>query len=241
MGLEVRLHANYGTGEPWVARLAIGLPELVDGCKLDATARDEAKGKLFLVVEAIGMAFEALRDVERLAADADAAELSLSKAYANLYGHLWQARKDRWQKLAAAIGYDVGFIFQNDGEFERGASAFSTSHPTVNSAFVGMTRTDRSIWQHALSAIRNQHLEHRAPVDPRLVQAFFRPDSARTTFDNVWQAIEEGTMLLLEPLVHEGAEIVEIPEAARDAVCPKRYGWDVPSLRAALREQQDRV
>lgn len=102
-----------------------------------------------------------------------------------------------------------------------------------------MTRTDRSIWQNALSAIRNQHLEHRVPVDPRLIRAFFRSDSARTTFDNVWQAIEEGSMFLLEPLVADGAEIIEIPEAARDEVCPRRYGWDVPSLRAALRAHHD--
>lgn len=43
------------------------------------------------------MAFDALRDVERLAGDQRAPELSLGKAYPNLYGHLWQARKDRWQ------------------------------------------------------------------------------------------------------------------------------------------------
>lgn len=234
MGLDVRLYANYGTGEPWLARLAIGLPELIDACRLDNATREHAKSDLFLAVEAVGMAFEALREVEEMAADLNAPELPLGKAYANLYGHLWQARKDRWQKLAAALGYDVGFFFKNDAGFESGAAAFSSSYPRVDSAFVSIARQDRAIWQNALSLIRNEHLEHRAPIDARLIHGFFRADSARTTFDNVWQAIEEGTMLLLEALLPPGVEIIEIPKGARDPVCPKRYGFDVPSLRAAI-------
>jgi hypothetical protein len=239
MGLEVRLYANYGTGEPWMARLGVGLPELIDGCELDNAARQAAKSKLYLVVDAVGMAFEALREIERLASDSQAPELPLGKAYANLYGHLWQARKDRWQKVAAVLGYNVGFIFQADAEFELGALAFSKSHPNVDAAFVDMARQDRATWQNALATIRNEHLEHRAQVDPRLIQAFFRPDSARTTFDNVWQAIEEATMLLLESLLPGGVEIVEIREADRDPSCPKRYGFDVPALRSALLERPD--
>lgn len=239
MGLEVRLYANQGTAEPWLARTAIGLPELIDGCKLDRAEREKSKSETFLVVEALGMAFEALLDVEKLTAEASAPELRVNKAYANLYGHLWQARKDRWQKVATALGYNVGFVLRRDAEFEQGAVAFSASHPSVNAAFVDVARQDRATWQSALGAIRNQHLEHRAPVDPRLVQAFFRPDSARTMFDNVWQAIEEGTMLLLEARLPDGVEIVEIPEGARDTQCPKRYAFDVPSLRAALAERAD--
>lgn len=239
MGLDVRLYANYGTGEAWLARLAIGLPELVDGCELDNSTRERAKGDLFLVVEAVGMAFEALREIEKTATAPDAPELPLGKAFANLYGHLWQARRDRWQKLASALDYDIGFIFKSDKNFEAGAVAFSSSYPRVNPAFVSMAREDRAVWQNALSVIRNEHLEHRAPIDPRLIQAFFRADSAQTTFKNVWQAIEEGTMLLLEPLLPSGVEIVEIPEGARDPACPKRYGFDVPSLRAAVSQRDD--
>lgn len=234
MGLEVSPHANYGTSEPWLARLAIGLPELIDACPLDNAAHERAKSDLFLVVEAVGMAFEALHDVEEMAANPNAPELPLGKAYTNLFGHLWQGRKDRWQKLAASLGYDVGFIFKTDAGFESGATPFSLSYPRVSPAFVSMARQDRAIWQNALSVIRNEHLEHRRAIDPRLIQGFFRADSARTTFDNVWQAIEEGTMLLLEARLPPGVEIVEIPEEARDPVCPKRYGFDVPSLRAAL-------
>lgn len=53
-------------------------------------------------------------------------------------------------------------------------------------------------------------------------------------FDNVWQTIEEQTMLLLEALLPDGVEILEIPEDARDQACPRRYGFDLPSLRDAL-------
>jgi hypothetical protein len=234
VGIEVRLYANHGTGEPWVARLGIGLPELIDGCKIDKATNEGAKSQLFLVVEAVGMAFEALRELETLASDPGAPELAVGKAYANLYGHLWQARKDRWQKLAAVLGYEVGFIFKKNANFEAGAVAFSALHPHVHDAFVSTARDDRAVWQNALSVIRNEHLEHRARIDPRFVQAFFRPDSARTTFGNVWQAIEEQTMLLLEALLPDGVEILETPEDARDQACPKRYGFDVPSLRDAL-------
>jgi len=235
VSLEVKLYANFGTGEPWVARLAVGLPRLIDGCRLGSDRRDAATDAVSLVVETVGMAFEALRDVERLASQGDdAPELALSRAYANLYGHLWQARKDRWQKLAKALGFDVGFMFKRSEEFEAGAVRFAASHPGVPAPFVGLARQDRATWQDALSVIRNDHLEHRKPVDPRLVQAFFRPDSARTMFDNTWQALEDGTVLLLESLVPEGVEIVEIPHGDRDIACPLRWGFDVPALRAAI-------
>ena len=46
-------------------------------------------------------------------------------------------------------------------------------------------------------------------------------------------------MLLFEPALPDGVEIVEIPDEARDRACPKRYAFDVPSLRAAMSQHAD--
>lgn len=83
----------------------------------------------------------------------------------------------------------------------------------------------------AFAAYRNDYLEHRGrPIHPQLIPALHRPDSATTTFDNVWEAIEDYVVLYaIASNPHTGIQIVEIAEDKRDPDRPMRFGFSIPT------------
>lgn len=155
---ERRAAGESGQREPWVARTMIGLPRIVNVVPAFALRR-----------EALAMAFNDLREIARREADQNALALDRTKAYENLYGHLWQAYKDRFQALMRALGFDIGFLFQKDDAFEKGASAFVEQHPQL-ADLVEMMRRDRADFQKRVGEYRNDYIEHRKDVDPKLVE-----------------------------------------------------------------------
>lgn len=84
----------------------IGLPDLVFAVPAFGQTRDDFMEELGHVFESLGMAFEELRDLQRRSA-AGAPALDLNRSYANLYGLLWQAYKDRFQKAMRALGVNI--------------------------------------------------------------------------------------------------------------------------------------
>lgn len=100
---KVEHYANFGTGEPWVARIVLGLQELVYAVPALGPTREAFMNELGEVLESLGMAFEELRGLRRLVAE-KAPGLDIARAYASLYGYLWQAYKDRFQAALKALG-----------------------------------------------------------------------------------------------------------------------------------------
>ena len=223
MAYEVKLLASFGTGEPWVARVVIALPELLDATPLEPESKEEARRAIGLIHEELGMASQTLRDVERLAAQPSAAELELLRAYTDLYDHLWRAYKDRFPKLACALGYDIGFLFQKQATFEARLEQFVAENPGLPADFAAMLARGRASWQNGLALFRNEVLQHRHVVDPRLVRVLLRPDSARTVFDNVWQAIEDIATCFISLALPPIVALDQIPERDRDTSCPRRF------------------
>jgi hypothetical protein len=218
---KIELYANFGTGEPWVARLMLGLKDLVYAVPAFGETRDEFMHEMGEVFESLGMAFEELRSLRKQTAEG-APALDVARSYASLFGYLWQAYKDRFQAAMKALGLDIGFLFQKDAAFERRAAELVAERPAL-SELVGLMRRDRQEFQKALAWYRNTHLEHRTgDPDPR-VASFHQLESAKNMFENVWQAIEDYvahyTIANLPPML----QIVEISESERDPICPKRF------------------
>jgi hypothetical protein len=174
---KVEHYANFGTGEPWVARIVLGLQELVYAVPAFGATREAFMNELGEVFESLGMAFEELRRLRKLVAE-KAAALDVARAYASLYGYLWQAYKDRFQAAMKALGLDIGFLFQNDANFEKGAAELLAARPEL-ADIVDLMRRDRSDFQTMLSKYRNDYLEHRVEnPDANLIGKFHRLDSA---------------------------------------------------------------
>ena len=231
--MRIEPYANFGTGEVWVSRVMLGLLTVVDATTVPK--RDEVKEAIAVVFEALTAAFNDLRTLRELVGRGDTPATEITAAYSGFYVHLWRAYKDRFQKsVPPALGYDIGFLWGNEATFETGATAFAAAHPEVDPGLVAMMRKDRRDWQNDLALFRNEHLEHQRPVDRALLEKFYRLDSAETSFENVWQAIEDITVQLLIPYVPAGVELVEIPEDQRDPVVPQRFGFRVPGLDVAV-------
>jgi hypothetical protein len=226
---RVEHYANFGTGEPWVARLMFGLATVVDVTTL--ANREEIRQALASVYEALADAYNDLRELRRLAGDTNAPVTEREGAYSSFYAHLWRAYKDRFQKgLPQALGYDLGFLWQNDDKFEAGAAHFVEAHPEVDPQLIDMLRDERCAWQQNLALFRNEHLEHRQQLPAAFVAPFYTLAGAELAFDNVWHAIEDITVVLLMPHLAPGIQLVEIPEAERDPARPERFGFAVPGL-----------
>jgi hypothetical protein len=223
---KVEHYANFGTGEPWVARLMLGLPELVFAVPAFGTTRDGFVNELGEVFESLGFAFQELRQLrERVAASTPVLELEGS--YASLYGHLWTAHKDRFQGAMRALGLDIGFLFQADSNFEKRATELISERPELADV-VSLMRRDRTDFQNALSKYRNDYLEHRvAEPDAKMIAAFHGLDSAEATFENVWQAMEDYVALYVIANLPPEIQVVEIPEAERDPSRPTRFGFAI--------------
>jgi hypothetical protein len=66
---KVERYANFGTAEPWVPRLVLGLQELVYAVPAFGATHDEFMNELGEVFESLGMAFEELRSLRQHAAE----------------------------------------------------------------------------------------------------------------------------------------------------------------------------
>lgn len=222
----VEHYADFGTGEPWVARLMIGLPELVQPFPEQHESFMGALGELF---DALGKAFEALRKVQAQAGK-PSATLAAENVYETLYGHLWRAYKDRFPPTLQTIGLHVGFLFRKDATFEKHVSQLLEERPQLED-LVGLMRADRQQFQSGLGAYRNLYLEHREhPVDQRALAVFHRADSAATMFDNVWEAIEDYVVLYTKAHMPPTIQLGEIPEADRNPARPTRFQFALLNL-----------
>ena len=69
------------------------------------------------------------------------------------------------QKAVSLMGMNIGFVFQNDANFEMGLAEFSKADPAVRSWFGDFLRTQRKNLQNELSHFPNHFLEHRQDGD----------------------------------------------------------------------------
>lgn len=229
---KVEHYANFGTSEPWVARVMLGLLTIVDATTL--ANREEIKHAIAFVYEALVDAFNDLRELRRLEGDASIPVTEREGAYSSFYVHLWRAYKDRFQKgLPPALGYDIGFLWRSDVRFDAGAARFQAEHREVGAQLIEMLRDDRRAWQQKLALFRNEHLEHKQQLKPEFVVTFYTLAGAELAFENVWQTIEDISVILLIPHLAHGIELAEIPDSERDPAVPRRFGFNIPGLPAA--------
>lgn len=215
-GFTLKLAANFGTEEPFVVRVWIQTTEILKFISLPN--KNEIEFRFDRVVEQLDIARVHLGRIEgknfhKLPTFDQQAE------YVAFYNSIWWAYKDRFQLFMKELGFDIGFIFQDDKKFEKGATKFVKDHPNATE-FIEVARTDRKLWQNMLASHRNAlHSGDRRGEthDPD------NPKDARMIFDNVWQAIEEDFAYLGEKVMDEGWTLVHVPEEQRDETIPVRF------------------
>ena len=224
---KVEKFSDVGTGNPFVARIGPGLIQILEATSFKN--RNEINDAIFTVLfDVLVPAFISLREIRKIeSGEVEKIIINLNKHYFNLFNHLWVAYKDRMPKVTELLGFDIGFLFQNEKNFNEGVEKFLSSKgdlPGIDVNFTDMLGDERRTWQNILGEIRNNYLEHKK-VEDKEVQKHFNLETAEAVFNNCWQAIEDILVILLRtglPL-YAGIDIVEIPLEKRDPSIPKRF------------------
>jgi hypothetical protein len=219
----VKPFADVGTAEPFFSRLIIGLPQI-----LDATLyrdRDAIRTSIReLAMYSVMPAFLSLRELRKIARDEKIPVLTKTKTFDDMCKSLWTAYKDRMKITAKLMGYDIGFLFQKDPQFEAGCTEFPRTHPEVSHELIMRMKGNRATWQPRLARFRNDYLEHQK-IKREDVGMFYSLENAEMSFCNVWVAIEEILVILLAAQLPNMACLREIPEAERNPHIPLRFGF----------------
>ena len=73
----------------------------------------------------------------------------------------WHGYGDLIQRPATLMGANVGFVVQNDANFEKVLTEFREAHPSGLSWFGDHLPTQRNNWANDFTDFRNHFLEHR--------------------------------------------------------------------------------
>lgn len=214
--------ADFGSSEPWVARIMLGLADIIGATALNGD--DGVRDALGEVFYALSAAFNDLRRLRQLTADG-ASRSEIEAAFSSFYVHLWRAYKDRFQKFIRTLGFDLGFLWKSAKDFNTISAKFLGKHPSLDEAFLEMLADERRSWQDKFAAIRNDHLEHRKPLPPEFIANFYTLDEAELLFLNAWEAMEDIAAILLSTLLPRGISLSEIPEGQRDPSRPTRFAF----------------
>ncbi len=215
-GFTLKLAANFGTEEPFVVRVWIQTKEILKF--IDLPNNDEIDFRCDRVIEQLDIARVHLGRIENKKFNQHPT-FDQQAEYVAFYNSIWWAYKDRFQLFMKELGFDIGFIFQDDKKFEKGSKKFIEDYPNATE-FVEVARNDRKLWQNQLAIHRNAlHSGDRRNEKHDLDN----PSDARMIFDNVWQAIEEDFAYLGEKVMDEAWTLVHVPEEQRDETIPVRF------------------
>jgi hypothetical protein len=221
----IRQMADFGTTEPFVARVSLGLTDLLSGLSISEAAKKEANDQIFEIFQELSHAFISLRDVNDM--ESGKKEMLLvnqKKAYQDFYSYCWTSYKDRMPKLLQILGIDIGFLFGNEKTFNVGAEKFKELYPDIGEEFIKMVGNDRASWQNTVSKIRNDYIEHKkGSVSDDVMKSYFNQKAAQLIFDNCWQAIEDIVVMCMSTKLFNGIKIGLIPEKEIDKSCPKKF------------------
>ncbi len=191
--IKVQKYSNIGSNELFFSRLWC-LFEILEGTTLNSDKRVIINGLIMdLITEGLMPACLSLREIRKIeSGEVEKVIVDLEKNYFDLYKYLWGAYKNNMQLIIKEIGFDIGFLFQNDKNFEKEATDFLSkiSLDGLEEHIIDILRNERESWQNTLSMIRNKYLEHKE-VPKKDIEPYLNLSSAEFFFDNCWRAIEE--------------------------------------------------
>jgi hypothetical protein len=214
--------ANVGTSEEFIETFSGEILELVDASMIVGADRDAVKNAIMTVLlEGLMPAFEHLRKI-RLSVTDPLPELNRLQLYEEFAGRLWHAYAHLFQEAVQLVGFNIGFLFQNDATFEKGLAKFVSKYPSLIMDVSEVLKRQRTNWQQALSSFRNDFLEHRKK-DRDDFAAFYQPRTAEMLFDHAWRTMAELFPVFIEARFAPMWSIMEIPKEERDPKHMRRW------------------
>jgi hypothetical protein len=203
-------------------RETLELVDLLKGTQIDGEQRRQATDAIGSVLtDGLLPAFLELRAI-RESRGRDLPLIEQYQLYEDFARKLWKSYKDLTQRVALAMGFDIGFLFQNETKFEQGLKAFRLEYPAAPATLENYLHKVRELWQNDLSRFRNGFIEHQEG-NREDHKKFYDPDVAEELFAAVARVIADILVMLmilrLPPRVH----IVEHDDKIHGPGWPNRF------------------
>ncbi|MBA2682442.1 MAG: hypothetical protein H0U76_29130, partial [Ktedonobacteraceae bacterium] len=123
------LFSQVGTNDEFVRQIALDFKELLGAISIHEPQRQQI-GDAFMVllIEGLIPAYGHLREI-RATTGRQIPVLTRRQQFEDFTSALWRVYKTLTPKAAKLLGFDLGFLFQGEAEFDRGLVAFNTAHP----------------------------------------------------------------------------------------------------------------
>jgi hypothetical protein len=224
-GFQVKKFADFGASEEFILPV-LDLVDLLNSTMIFGDQRTEAAGCIgAIVTNGLSAAFLDLRKI-RSSTGEDLPVLNNLQIYEDFYGKVWRAYKEYMQRAAKAMGFNIGFLFKEDGNFEKGLKEFRDQVPSAPPALEEYLREARRLWQDDLANFRNTIAQHPG-ADLTQLQKFYDPEFAEALFREVWHAIVEILGMLLELRLPAGVYLEWQPWDDPGPRWPRRFRWQV--------------
>jgi hypothetical protein len=222
---KVTHFANIGGSEEFVMQLAIEMPQLVDASMIYEPERQKLKEAILAIsFDGLMPAFEGLKRI-RASANQSIPELNRRQLYEAFTILLWRSFKDLMQRAAKLMEPEIGFLFQDDSNFEKGLTAWGGKRPIAR-VVAPYLRKQRTTWQNELGTFRN-FLEHKDNTDSGVYEGHYSPAHAEMLFEVVWRAIADILAMLVSLHLPPSTSLVEIPSEQRNKAMPRRFCFAV--------------
>lgn len=221
----VKRYANVGMSEPFVSQF-MELQDVLGGTLIFGDDRTRVSESITtIMLDGLLPSFLELREI-RDSVNKELPTLDVYQLYEDFGRKIWKSYKELMQNAAKEMGFDIGFLFQKDGAFEKGLMKFRTENPSAPPQMEAYLRENRRLWQSDLADFRNTILEHVSDNRSKY-EKFYRPDFAEKLFEAVWRAIIEIMVLLLGFKMPPGVYVIEQDPADPGPKWTKRFRWEI--------------
>jgi hypothetical protein len=222
--------ADIDSEEPFVKQMLEIVP-FVDAGRIEGEEREKAKHALLaLLTEGLMPPFSVLEKI-RASVRQPLPMMDQMELYRGFYGKLWRGYKQLLQPAVRSLGFEIGFLFQENKTFEEGVKKFRNSHPLLaeklRPQYEEFLSDNRNTWQAKIKEFRNDGLEHPKGDQNRFAE-FYTPTIAEQAFNCVWKTIIDILVPLLEVHLPFGTTLVEQNPVDPGPRWPNRFRYQLP-------------
>lgn len=215
--------------EPWMQNI-FDLKIVLDAGTISGPQREQVNDAIGdIVFEGLMPAYLELQEIKRLNAS-NAPALDRRQPYEDLARKLWKAYKELMQPAVRLMGFDIGFLFQNDKTYRDGLVKLRQDNPALNANFEKLLEIGRTGWQDKLYRFRNSVVEHQGGKRGDF-EWFYNEENAKGLFLDVCTAIGYILPMLLELKLMHGAKLIEQSPDDPGPRWPQRFRFDIPMFR----------
>jgi hypothetical protein len=219
--------ANVGTDEAFIREM-LEVMEILKGTMIEGQRREESTNAIATIMaDGLIPTFMEVRSI-RESQNQDLPLVEKLQLYEDFARKLWKAYKDLTQRGAKAMGFEIGFLYQEEKGFEDGLKKFRAEWPGLDAGFEKFMRDNRSEWQIELRAFRNGFLEHQQGSREDF-RKFYDASFVEGLFNMVWGTIVDLLVILMSLKLPPRAQIVVNDEKVHGP-WPNRFRWVIEGL-----------